>query len=58
MNEFEHETTDRLMRIETRLAQLMLFCGAEIHRANEQNGLLRKINDLLDEPETYDAAAH
>lgn len=55
MNEFEHETTDRLMRIETRLAQLMLFVGAHIHTPNEQDGLLRRINDLLDEPETYDA---
>ena len=44
---FEDEVLDRLMRIETRLAQLMKYVGADIQRPNTEGGLIDRIETRL-----------
>lgn len=47
MNDVEIEILDRITRIETRLAQLMKFVGANVYEPNRQGELIDEIEARL-----------
>ena len=68
MTNHDKDVADRLARIETRIAQLMIYLGADIHEPNKRNGLFDTIKAILrthcrgnragtDSPETRDGSA-
>jgi hypothetical protein len=48
LSEFEWTTMERLARMESRLVQLMIFLGAELHD-NEFGGIKKLIDESLTE---------